>query len=547
MSAGVDSTVNVAAHLTRMAADHPEMPAIVFLRGDKELSWTYRLLNAETDRIARGLESAGLRRGMRAVLMVKPGPEFFCLTFALFKIGAVPVLVDPGMDKRSLAKCLEEAEPEAFIGIPIAHVARGLLGWARKTVKIAVCVGPRMLPGMFTWEDLRKNDGAAYPDRPTSPDETAAILFTSGSTGAPKGAVYSHGNFAAQVEFLRSHFGVEPGEVDLPTFPLFGLFGPALGMTSVIPKMDFTRPGSVEPKNIIEPILKHKVTHLFGSPALLDRVGRWAEPREIILPSLKRVVSAGAPVPAKVLERFQRLLGKGVEIHTPYGATEALPVASISSSSILGETRVATAEGKGVCVGKPLPGVEVNILRISDFPVVRWQDELRALPGEVGEIISLGPQVTREYYGRPEATALAKVRFPDGRVGHRMGDLGYFDDQGRLWFCGRKSQRVETARGPLYTIQVEGVFNQHPEVRKSALVGVGEPGGQSAILIVEPEDKGRADLKKLRAELIDLGARYSHTKCIAEILFHEALPVDIRHNAKIFREKLAVWAAGQLA
>lgn len=534
--------VNIARHLTRMAARQPEAASIVFLKGG-ERRLSFGELDAESDRLARGLERLGLRRGTRTVVMVRPGPEFFALTFALFKLGAVPVLIDPGLGLKGLGKCLAEAEPEAFIGIPLAHVARLLLGWGRSTLRTTVVVGPRLGLGKHSLDEVRRlGEGGAYEAAPTAADDLAAILFTSGSTGSPKGAVYTHGNFAAQVDLLGRHFAIEPGEVDLPTFPLFALFGPALGMTSVVPVMDFTRPGSVEPENILEPIRRYGVTHLFGSPALLDRVGRHAAARGLKLPSLKRVVSAGAPVSPKVMERFAGLLAPGVQVHTPYGATEALPVASIASGEVLGETRKATAEGKGVCVGRPLAGVELRVIKVSDEPIPAWSESLLARHGEVGELAVRGPQVTRRYYGRPDADAVAKIPCADGTFFHRMGDLGYFDDEGRVWFCGRKSQRVRTERGDLYTIPCEGVFNQHPSVYRAALVGVGEPGAQRPVLVVQLEP-GHVPTDRLRAELFELGGRHAHTRCVSDILFHASFPVDIRHNAKIFRERLAVWAA----
>ncbi len=545
-TAAAPATANIASHVTRMAGLQPESPALIFLSGGTERRVCFRELDEDSDACARGLHALGIRRGARVAVMVRPGLDFFAVTFGLFKLGAVPVLIDPGLGRASLGRCMEEAAPEAFIGIPLAHLARAAFGWGRRSLKTLVVAGPRLWPSWRTLEEIRSLGRAAVPIvDATRPSDVAAILFTSGSTGAPKGAVYTHGNFAAQVEALRLQFAILPGEVDLPTFPLFALFDPALGMTAVIPEMDFTRPGSVAPENILGPIERYGVTHLFGSPALLDRVGRHLDGRGSALVSLKRVVSAGAPVPAKVLERFAGLLPAGAQVHTPYGATEALPVSSIASGELLGEARRMTARGKGVCVGRPLPGVEARIVRISDEAIPVWSESLLSPHGEIGEIVVRGGQVTASYHGRAEATALAKIPFPDGTPAHRMGDLGYFDDEGRLWFCGRKSQRVTAALGTLFTIPCEGVFNQHSSVRRSALVGVGLRGAQRPVLVVELEPEASAS-DVLRAELFELGSRYPHTRCVNDILFHPSLPVDIRHNAKIAREKLALWAAERL-
>jgi acyl-CoA synthetase (AMP-forming)/AMP-acid ligase II len=235
-----------------------------------------------------------------------------------------------------------------------------------------------------------------------------------------------------------------------------------------------------------------------------------------------------------------------VPIHTPYGATEALPVATISSDEILGETAAHTAQGAGTCVGRPAPGMEVRILRISDAPIENWDDSLIVAPGEIGEIVVRGAVASRGYFGRPDLTALAKIADPSGGFWHRMGDVGYFDHQGRLWFCGRKSQRVVTADRTLFTIPCEGVFNAHPAVFRTALVGVARGGTVEPVLCVEREPGVQVDDATLRHELLALGARHPHTADIRTILFHPAFPVDIRHNAKIFREQLAVWAAERL-
>jgi acyl-CoA synthetase (AMP-forming)/AMP-acid ligase II len=538
---------NIAQPLTELARRQPDTAAIVFPQEQRTL--TFAELDAASDRLAAGFARLGIVRGMRTALLAPPSPELFAVTFALFKAGAVPVFIDPGIGARNMKGCLADAAPTAFIGIPKAHLARRLFGWGKESLRILVTVGGSRLWGGIPLADVLRPvaRNPQFSAAATTSDETAAILFTSGSTGPPKGVVYSHGTFTAQVAALQEIYAIRPGEVDLPTFPLFALFAPALGMTAIIPRMDFTRPGSVNPERIIGPATAHGATSMFGSPALLNRVGRYGAEHGVLLPRLKRVISAGAPVPAAVLERFRSLLPEDGEIFTPYGATEALPVCSIGSREILGETGPRTAEGHGICVGRPVPGLALAIIPITDEPIAAWTNDLPLPRWQVGEIVVAGPQVTTSYFNRPEATRLAKIPGEDGTVWHRMGDVGYLDKQGRVWFCGRKAHRVRTASETLFTIPVEGVFNDHPDVFRTALVGVGMPGQQQPVLCVELEPGSRRrDREQLRAELLVLGEQYPHTRPVQTILFHPAFPVDIRHNAKIFREKLAVWAAGQI-
>ena len=546
--------VNIAAHLPAMGRQFPETRAVVFPQGRdaagkiRFTQYTFRQLDEESNRLARGFESIGIRRGTRTVLMVTPSLDFFALTFALFKLGAIPVLVDPGIGIRNLGVCLAEAEPEAFIGIPKAHLARVILGWARKSLRVQITVGRRLFWSGKTLDQVRRTSGTdvTFPMAETQAADPAAILFTSGSTGVPKGVVYSHGNFAEQVEKLRRLYRIEPGEIDLPTFPLFALFAPALGMTAIIPEMDATRPAQVDPNKIIEAIEQFQVTNMFGSPALINRVGRHGEAHDVKLPTLRRVISAGAPVSAKVLERFSKMLAPKAQIFTPYGATEALPVCSISSDEILRDTRAQTDRGAGVCVGRPVEGMDVKIIRISDNAIAEWLSELVLPAGHIGEIAVRGTNVTREYFHRPESTALAKITDPAGGFYHRMGDVGYADEAGRIWFCGRKSHRVITNAGTLFTIPCEAIFNNHPAVFRSALVGVANHGNMRPVICVELEATAKRNaLRRLREELLALGAASELTRDIKTIFFHPAFPVDIRHNAKIFREKLAVWASQQ--
>jgi acyl-CoA synthetase (AMP-forming)/AMP-acid ligase II len=512
-----------------------------------DLTLSYRQMEERSNAIASGLRQVGIDRGMRTVVMVRPSPEFFLLMFALFKLGAVPVLVDPGIARSALKRCLDEAEPGAFIGIPLAHAARKLLRWSR-SARIQVTVGRRWFwsgPTLVQVEALGAGAPASIID--TGPEDVAAILFTSGSTGLPKGVVYRHRHFVAQIELLRSAFGVEAGGVDLPTFPPFALFDPALGLTSIIPDMDPTRPAAADPRKLIHAVERFGVDQLFGSPALVDVLARHG----VALPGVRRVTSAGAPVPADVVAKMRALLPEDAQLWTPYGATECLPVAVIEGRE-LQTTREDTERGAGTCVGRPVPPNLVRIIGISDAALPEWNNQLELAPGAIGEITVVGPSSTDEYFRRPEATALAKIResLPEGsaRVVHRMGDLGWFDGQGRLWFCGRKSHRVLTEIGGLYTEQVEPVFNVHPQVRRTALVGVGEKGRQRPVLCVEmrPGVK-KTEHERILAELEKIGQGFVHTGRIETFLVHPKFPVDIRHNAKIGREQLALWATRRLA
>ncbi|WP_372370041.1 fatty acid CoA ligase family protein [Candidatus Uabimicrobium sp. HlEnr_7] len=539
---------NIAEHLPKMASLQPDSQAVIIVDGRKNkklsyTSYTFRELDDAANEIAVGLEEIGITRGVRTALMVKPSREFFSLTFALFKVGAVPVLIDPGIGIKNLATCLKEAKPQAFIGIPKAHIARIILGWAKESVKICITVGKRLFWGGKTLQQIRK-PGHSYTMQETKADDMAAILFTSGSTGVPKGAIYNHGNFCAQVDILKRIYDIKPGEVDLATFPLFALFGPALGMAVVSPQMDATRPASVEPQNIIDPVLEFSITNMFGSPALINRVGRYGQQNNVRLPSLKRVISAGAPVPGPVLKCFSTMLNDETQIFTPYGATESLPVCSIGSKEVLNTTQKLTDEGAGVCVGRPVDEITVRIIKITDSPISSFSKDLEVTAGEIGEIIVQGPQVTSGYYNRSGSNELSKIKDGEGFF-HRMGDLGYFDEEGRIWFCGRKAHRVVTPQQTLFTVKCEAIFNTHPQVYRSALVGV-QQENVTPVLCIELE-KGHSPSEKLRNELRKLGEQKPYTQKIETILFHPSFPVDIRHNAKIFREKLAVWAAKEIS
>lgn len=543
-----DNIVNVATYLRTMARVQPYTRAVVNPCGRDSggrvtySHLTFRQLDRESDCLAHGLESAGIKRGVRTILMVKPSLDFFALTFALFKTGAVPVMVDPGMGINRMLNCLSESWAEALIGIPQAHILRVLKSKYFASVKTFITVGKKWFWSGTTLKKVRKVPWTPYKIADTKKDETAAILFTTGSTGPAKGVVYTHGVFDAQVKNIKSQFHISPGEIDLPTFPLFALFDPALGMTAIIPDMDPTKPALVDPRKIIEAIVNHGVTNMFASPALLNRVGKHGKEKGIKLPSLKRVISAGAPVTPSNMEQFSSMLVGDAQIHSGYGATEAMPVSSFNSHAILNETRALSEKGYGMCVGNPVKGIDAKIIKISDNPIVNWSEDLVVEDGEIGEIVVRGEQVTQSYFERPRDDALGKIP-AGGTIWHRMGDLGWQDKNGRIWFCGRKSHRVITKDKILFTVPCEAIFNNHENVFRSALVGIGDKNNQTPVICIELESgrKGKSK-KQIKSELLGLAKDNVLTESIQLIVFHRAFPVDIRHNSKIFREKLATWA-----
>ncbi len=546
------SYANISLSLEQARLNFPYKRAVVYPSGrDNNNRVLYSQLNFTqldvlSDQAAFGLTGMGITRGARTILMVPPGIDFFVTIFAMFKVGAVPVVVDPGMGIRRMLQCLEQGMPKAFIGIEKAHVLRTFKPKYFHSVKHWVTVGKKWFWNGETLNHLIQDTREPFPKAATTADETAAIVFTTGSTGPAKGVIYTHGNFDAQIRQIKDHFHIGPDEIDLPTFPLFALFDPALGMTAVIPDMDPTKPAQVNPKKIIEAIENHGVTNMFASPALLNRVGAYGKQHKIKLPSLRRVVSAGAPVAPANIKQFSFMLSSDTQIHTPYGATEAVPIISIGSKEILAETRQLSEQGFGMCVGRPIGDTQIRIIEITDKPIARLEDTRLVSENQVGEIIVNAPLVTGQYFNNPEADLLSKIKDPEGSVWHRMGDLAWMDSKGRVWFCGRKNHRVETPKETLFTIPVEAIFNNHPKVFRSALAGVGAPPAQIPVIFIEPNTKISSKNVFIK-ELQDLAAANPMTSGIKHIFIEKAFPVDIRHNSKIFREELAVKARKLLA
>jgi acyl-CoA synthetase (AMP-forming)/AMP-acid ligase II len=544
---------NVAARLRIVTSLAPGAIAIAEPNGPtrEDGSRSYALttfgdLDERSEAIARGLVAWGVRPGMRLAMLVPFGAEFIQCVFALLKAGVVAVLVDPGMGRKHLVRCLSEAAPDGFVAIPKGQVARLLFRGRFPGAKWNVTVGKRWLWGGKTLAAIESAGRDATVTLPhVQRADPASIIFTTGSTGPPKGVLYTHGTFHAQIDRIRERYDIHRGSRDLACFPLFGLFDAVMGVTTIIPDMDPTRPAEVDPRRLIEAAAQWEVDQAFGSPALWNTVVRWCEKNDVHspFPTLRRVLSAGAPVPAATLEKLRKLIHPEAIIVTPYGATEALPIASIESREVIAETGPAAAKGKGTCVGTRFKDAQWRVIEIDDGPIGDISESKEVSPGKIGELMVSGPMVTDRYVVRSDQNPLHKVTDGD-RQWHRMGDVGYLDDRDRFWFCGRKAHRVVMGKRTLYTVPCEAIFNNHPAIDRSALVPRGQRPHQTPVIIVQPLPEHRpqneSERKRLIAELLELASRNPLTRRIEEVIVRDTpLPVDIRHNSKIFREQLA--------
>ncbi|MFM9001823.1 MAG: fatty acid CoA ligase family protein, partial [Opitutia bacterium] len=504
-------------------------------------SRTFLQLDRESDAVADLLQAEGLHAGDRVLLAVRPGRDLIVGMFGLLKLGAVPVAIDPGMGPRRFLACVASSAPVGVVGSRAATLLSRLPLGSLGSIRVRLACGGKR------WR--RARSAAAAAPRAVAhrtKDEPAAILFTSGSTGAPQGVRYDHGMFDAQIGLVRSTFDIRPGEVDMAMLPLFALFNPALGVTTVTPALDPSRPMTADAGSIVSALLTENVTTSFGSPAIWGKVADHCETHGITLPSLRRLLIAGAPVSGELLTKL-RIVAPNCATHTPYGATECLPVTTVTAEELLGEARQLALRGDGTCVGRPVDGVEVRVIRETDRALGTLAEAVPCGPGETGEIIATGPSVTREYDALPAATRLAKLA--DGpRVWHRMGDLGRIAADGRLYFLGRRAEKVRCAQGDLPTECIEPAFRQHPLVARCALIGLGEAPDQTPCLVVEPRPGSFPETREARerftAELRGLAKVNPRSDLVREIVFQRELPVDVRHNAKIHRLRLAEeWTA----
>lgn len=541
------SYTDVASAIRARAAEAPDRIALVFAdgRGGWD-TWTYAELDQRTSRYARGFAGQGIRRGDRALFLVKPSLEFYAMLIALLEVGAIPTVIDPGMGLRKVLECIGQISPRAIVALSVVHAVKAFVRAPFRSVEVSITYGRRWFWGGATTEACLDADLSPFPIPAFSPEDEAFIVFTSGSTGTPKGVSFRHGMFTGATRLMESQLGLVAGQVVLETFAPFVVFHLAIGETVVVPEMDLSKPMKADPAKIVNAIQRWRPAVAFASPAVLRKIVPYCTERKIVLDSLRTVLTGVAPIPGWFHEGFRSILAPGGQVVVNYGATEALTCCTVSTDEVLGETWARTAKGEGNCVGRPFPEVEVRIVRISDGPMPVWDEADRLPSGTIGEVVVKGPIVSPEYKDRPDANAISKVRDADGAWMHRTGDLGWLDAEGRLWFCGRKSHRIETATGVVPNGPLEGIFGEHPAVARAAVVGVGPAGARVPVLVVEPKPGVQLDEATTRAVLaLADGTRWAGA--VTRLLVHPSFPMDTRHNSKIRNEDLTAWAEKQTA
>jgi acyl-CoA synthetase (AMP-forming)/AMP-acid ligase II len=538
------SESNVVDAFVRAAASRPADTALALgnARGGID-TIAFSDLDRWSTSYAAGLRDAGLQPGDRLLMLMRPSLDFVALALGMLKAGVVPILIDAGMDRSSLLACIGKAAPTAVVGAPAAFVLQLIGRRAFATVRTRWIAGVPWLPQSV--ERLRHRPAAPFACVPVEKDTPAAVVFTTGSTGVPKGVAYTHENYRAQIALLRQTFDIESTETILSASYGFAILCLCMGNACVVPYFHPAHPGSVEPEMVLAVMRRFRPSVALGSPAFWERVTAAGPAPNEALASLRLLLLFGAEVQESTLRTVRDALQPSADVQTPYGSTEAQPVTTMSSAQLLSPTLLARRPALGVCVGRPLAGVSVELIEITDEPLDERARRRVARPGAIGEVAVCGPMVTDSYFGSPEETRLHKIATEDG-IWHRMGDCGSFDEEGRLWLAGRKAHRVETADGPIFPLPIEARMNRHAAVRRSALVGVGPRGAQHAILVVEAEPMADHDPARIRADLMAFAAEHDDTRVIRDVLLYPKLPVDYRHNTKIQRGELAVWAARQL-
>ena len=552
---------NILDKLSSTSDAFPDKIAFAFIRkGNKKKtdSISFRELDQKSDRAARYLSNRGFKDGLVTLVLARPSTEFVVLMYAMLKTGAVPLLL-PSIKTRKrsgraqLRKILNRARPEGVIG-------SGLLLAIRRILRL----GPRKLRTINV-RNLKKfysnsNNGSGFTSKKEIDwtDVPAFVRYTTGSTGPPKGVIYSHGMLHSLLRTLESE-GITSDDV------FFGRSGtliihPLIGISSV---SIMAKPRNIRGQEIVETVSTWGATAAFLSPPSAIHLANYLESHaeshnqsRAMLESLTRIYVGGETISAGFVSTIESHLS---EERSPrggfrlvYGATEGFPLCQAHASTII-ETHPKTESGMGFCLGEPVEGIMIRILSFEDYneqfdPSIASEVSGYG-PGSIGEISAMGPAVYSSLigqdeieFGGPKTTAHDSL---DGTNWHRTGDLGYLDQHGRVWIVGRKAHRVRSKNGyTLHTKQIEEIFNHSLGIRTALVEG---PDNHWPVILVEKDNAPWNEMKKrLKEEAKRACGLLGYDGELTFLQYGGVFPVDSGHEAKIEREKLSNWAKHRL-
>ena len=540
IEAGADRViVPIGAALDERARD--SAVALADLRSDRRVSWA--MLAARTHEIAAGLVALGVRPGDRIAMLVPPGADLIASVYAAWRIGAVVVVADSGLGVRGMRRALRSAEVTHVIGIPAGLGLARTLGLPGVRILVGR-TGPatRVLGADASLAEVarRGREALAMSDLPATPDSNADALvaFTSGATGPAKGVVYTHTRLAHLRDALRSAYVIGAGDALVAAFAPWSVLGPALGIPSAIPDMDLTDASTLTARSFADAAGAVGGTLAWASPTALRAIVDSGEHLDMherrALDGLRFLLVAGAPVPVDLLERAAALLPSAT-LTTPYGMTEALPLTEVTLNELRG------SDGIGVLVGRPLTGVDMGIAPLDSQgePAHMLVDT----PETTGEIV-VRCDWMRDRYDRRWATQ-HRADSPSGW--HRTGDVGHFDEQGRLWVEGRLAHVLLCADGPVTPVAAELIAQRAARVPLAALVGVGPAGVQVPVIVLQAPGPGLGLADLDTTERVRQAVRNALGLEVAAVLTMRALPVDVRHRSKVDRSRIAREAGEFLA
>ncbi len=486
------------------------------------------------DGFAEVLVRSGFQPGFKVVVMVKPGLELYALAFALFKVKGIPVIVDPGMGLKRILASYQHVGAEVFIGIPITQIIRTFATETFSSLQLIYSVKNGVLKVVQGQEQALSH----YPlPAAIQKNELGFITFTTGSTGPAKAVEASYGMLEAAVHIIRTQFDQGPDEKDLVSMPFFGLISLMIGSTVVIPKMNPGKPAHINAAIIAKTILDEGITSMLASPAFYDKLSRFASDHKLVFPTLRCMTAGGAPMTLDIMKRCETMISAQGKFYVCWGATEGLPLSFINVKEVESLKIPVIAGGLGAPIGRPVSGVRLEIIRLHKGDAPAWNERDPLPQGELGEIIANGANVSTGYYKDDKANRAHKLIDSQGQIWHRTGDVGFLDAEGRVIFTGRMAHIVEFEGEIFHSVACEGVSNAHAQVKRSALVSAfNKP---TMILELRPDASNAHQIKDEVRSLLQANPR---TAKIKDILIHRSFPVDPRHNAKIERAKLALWA-----